>query len=130
MKNSTFRQVRFGLYMAFVLNGIVQWLIPFPYRCNLTGEECFACGLRTAVNLFLQGRFEEAWQSNKLILALAAVGLIMGVDVLYHLYQHGKAKTKHNKILAQQPYGCKVHQYDGNITNCQAHFCGGCAGRR
>ena len=91
MNRSTFRQVRFGLYAAFVLNGIIQWLIPFQYRCNITGEECFACGLRTAVSLFLQGRFSEAYQFNKLIIVIVIIGIAMAADVLHYLYQRQKS---------------------------------------
>lgn len=97
MKSSTFRQVRFGLYVASILNGIIQWLIPFQYRCNITGEECFACGLRTAVKLFLQGHFSEAYQSNKLIVLIVVIGVIMAADVLHYLCQHKKFK-KYNSI--------------------------------
>lgn len=91
MNRSTFRQVRFGLYAAFVLNGIIQWLIPFQYRCNITGEECYACGLRTAVTLFFQGRFSEAYQSNKLIVVLVVAAIVMTADVFVHF---GKAFLK------------------------------------
>ena len=97
MKNSTFRQVRFGLYVAFVLNGIIQCLMSFQYRCNITGEECFACGLRTAVKLFLQGHFSEAYQSNRLIVLIVMTGVIMATDVLHYLYQRKKFK-RHNPI--------------------------------
>lgn len=92
MNRSIFRQVRFGLYAAFVLNGIIQWLMPFQYRCNITGEECFACGLRTAVTLLLQGRFWEAYQSNKLIVVIVIIGIVMAADVLHYLYQRRKTK--------------------------------------
>lgn len=93
MKNSVFRHVRYSLYLAFVLDGIiVQWLAPFQYKCNFTDEKCFACGLRTAVNLFLQGKFSAAYQSNKLIVVLVIAAAVMAIDVLLHLYRHGKAK--------------------------------------
>lgn len=93
MKNSVFRHVRYSLYLAFVLDGIiVQWLAPFQYKCNFTDEKCFACGLRTAVDLFLQGKFSAAYQSNKLIVLLVIAAAIMAVDVLLYLYRHRKAK--------------------------------------
>ena len=57
MKNSVWREVRFSLYLAAVLNGLIIQVVPFQYKCNFTDEKCFACGLRTAVDLFLHGRF-------------------------------------------------------------------------
>ena len=90
MRKNVFQDIRYCLYFAFVLNGIIQWIIPFQYKCNITGEECFACGLRTAVNLFLQGRFSEAYQSNKLIIAIVIIGLVMAADILHYLYQRNK----------------------------------------
>ena len=85
MRKAVFRDVRYCLYFALTLNGILQWVIPFQYRCNLTGEECFACGLRTAVSLFVQGRFSEAYQSNRLIALIVIMGIAMAADVLTQL---------------------------------------------
>ena len=80
MKKGTFAQIRFSLYSAFVISGIIiQWLAPFPYRCNFTDEKCFACGLRTAVNLFLKGKFSAAYQSNRLIIVLVLAAAVMAV---------------------------------------------------
>ena len=93
MNKQVWREVRFSLYLAFVLNGIIiQWLAPFHYKCNFTTEKCFACGLRTAVDLFLQGRFSEAYQSNKLIVVLVVAAVIMAIDVGLYLYQREKLK--------------------------------------
>ena len=92
MNRQIFREVRYAIYFALLVNGFLQWLIPFEYRCNLTGEECFACGLRTAVSLFLQGRFAEAYQSNKLIVVIVIAGLIMAADMLHSLYQRYREK--------------------------------------
>ena len=97
MRKRVFQDVRYCLYFAFVLNGIIQWLIPFQYKCNLSDEKCFACGLRTAVSLLLHGRFSEAYQSNKLIVVIAVAGFIMVADVLHYLYQRVRrnADTMH-----------------------------------
>ena len=92
MKDNVFRQIRFSLYLALFLNGLVQLIVPFQYRCNITSEECFACGLRTAVTLLLQGRFSDAYQSNKLIVVIVIIGIVMAADVLHYLYQRQKAK--------------------------------------
>ena len=93
MKKRVFRDVRYCLYLAFALNGIViQWIAPFQYKCNFSDEKCLTCGLRTAINLILQGRFYEAYQSNKLIIAVVIVGVIMVVDVLHYLCQRCQEK--------------------------------------
>lgn len=88
MNSDTFRQVRFGLYLAFLLNGVIQWLIPFQYKCNSTGGECFACGLRTAVSLLLQGRISDAYQSNHLIVVVATAAVVIAVDLIVQLKKH------------------------------------------
>lgn len=95
MEKQIWREVRFSLYFAFVLNGVViQWLAPFQYKCNFTDEKCFACGLRTAVNLFLQGKFSAAYLSNKLIVVLVIAAVVMAADVLSYLYRRIKAKQR------------------------------------
>ena len=92
-KSTVWREVRFSLYFAFVVNGIIiQWFAPFQYKCNFTDEKCFACGLRTAVDLFFQGKFSAAYRSNKLIVILVLAAVVMAVDVLLYLYRHGKTK--------------------------------------
>lgn len=92
-KSTVWREVRFSLYFAFVVNGIIiQWFAPFQYKCNFTDEKCFACGLRTAVDLFLQGKFSAAYRSNKLIVILVLAAVVMAVDVLLYLYRREKAK--------------------------------------
>ena len=86
MRDDTFRQVRYSLYLAFLLSGaMVQWLLPFHYQCNITGQPCFACGLRTVVSLLLRGHFREAYGSNKLIVVALAVFAVMAADVGHYL---------------------------------------------
>ena len=85
------RSVRWTIYLVLLLNGIyIQWFAPFRYACSITGEECITCGLRTAVNLFLQGRFAESLASSKLIVVIGIGIFVMAVDVLYYLYQRYK----------------------------------------
>ena len=93
MNRQIFREVRYAVYFAVLINAFLQWLIPFEYRCNIAGKECFACGLRTSVSLLLQGRFSEAYQSNKLIVGIVIIGIVMAADILHHLYQRQKAKS-------------------------------------
>ena len=91
-KSTVWREVRFSLYFAFVVNGIIiQWFAPFQYKCNFTDEKCFVCGLRTAVDLFLQGKFSAAYRSNKLIVILVLAAVVMVADVLLYLYRHKKS---------------------------------------
>lgn len=92
-KSTVWREVRFSLYFAFVVNGIfIQWIAPFQYKCNFTDTPCPTCGLRTAVYLFLQGKFSAAYQSNKLIVVLVIAAAVMAIDVLSYLYRRGKTK--------------------------------------
>lgn len=90
---SAFRQTRFALYLAFAINGLIVQLVPFQFRCNVTGERCFACGLRTAVHLLFRGRFAAAYHSNKLIVVLVLAGAAMAADVLSYLYRRRKQRT-------------------------------------
>ena len=92
MNKNVWREVRFALYSAFALNGLIVQFAPFQYKCNFVDEKCFACGLRTAVNLFLQGKFSAAYRSNKLIVVLVIAAAVMAVDVLLYLYRREKAK--------------------------------------
>ena len=83
------------LVLIFLLASIITVNPPEMANMNdyITGEECFACGLRTAVTLLLQGRFSEAYQSNKLIVGIVIIGIVMAADILHHLYQRQKAKS-------------------------------------
>lgn len=92
MNKHIWREVRFALYLAFALNGVIVQFAPFQYKCNFVNERCFACGLRTAVNLFLQGKFSAAYRSNKLIAVLVIAAVLMSVDVLLYLYRHKKSE--------------------------------------
>ena len=86
MKREVWREVRFSLYAAFVLNGIlVQWVVPLTFKCSVTDASCPACGLRTAVSLLLRGHFREAYGSNKLIVVALAVFAVMAADVGHYL---------------------------------------------
>lgn len=92
MNKQIWREVRFSLYFAFILNGVIIQFAPFQYKCNFTSEKCFTCGLRTAVDLFLHGKFLAAYQSNKLIVVLVIAAVAMAVDVFLYLYRREQAK--------------------------------------
>ena len=94
-KHSIFRQVRYSLYLAFILNGIlVQWIIPFKFRCNFVDKKCFACGMRTAINLLLQGDFIAAYHSNKFIIGVIILCFIIILDVLIYSYKCVKFRNR------------------------------------
>lgn len=93
-----FRQVRFSVYFALALNAAIIQIAPFQFRCSLPGCSCFACGLRTAVNFLLRGRFSQAYRSNKLIVVVAIAAVVMAADVLSYLYRRGKARRERAKM--------------------------------
>lgn len=91
MKTTVFQEIRFSIYFAFLLSGIfIKWIAPYTYKCDYTDERCFACGLRTAVDLFLEGNFVEAYQSNKLIAVLVITTIIMICDIALFIYRAAK----------------------------------------
>ena len=86
MNRAIWREVRFSLYAAVVLNGIlVQWVVPLTFKCSGTDASCPTCGLRTAVALVLQGRFREAYGANRLIAVVLVVLVGMVLDVGLYL---------------------------------------------
>lgn len=105
MNSSVFRQVRYSLYAAFVLSGVIlQWCMRFPFRCHVTGERCFACGLRAAVDAVLQGNFREAYQSNKLIAVVILVVVFMAADVARYLgtkFFCSKARHRTGRVFSR-----------------------------
>lgn len=90
-KISVWQEFRFSIYFAFIINGIlIQWIVPVNYICNDSDKKCFACGLRTAVDLLLQGKFVEAYNSNKLIIVLVLFVAVIIIDVLLFVYRISK----------------------------------------
>ena len=93
MRMSVFQEVRFSLYITFIVCVVFfQWFASFDFKCGVTGKRCFACGLRTSVNLLLQGKFKDAYNSNKLIILLVTVVIIMIIDVCIYLYKRHSNK--------------------------------------
>jgi len=88
MMKDILKQVRYSLYLTFTICFVFfQWLAPFEYKCNITNTSCFACGLRTAVDLFCQGKFIEAYNSNKLIVLLVVLSFVALIDVSVNFYK-------------------------------------------
>ena len=85
MNKKIWFEVRFSIYIALILNGvIIQWIAPLQYKCDFTDVECFACGLRTAITLFLHGQFCKAYDSNRLIVLVVLVMMAILIDVYLH----------------------------------------------
>ena len=88
IKIVAFQKTRMIFYAVLLANGIfIQYFAPFKYKCDYTDEKCFACGLRTAINLIMQGRYTEAYQSNKLIVLIISVFILMRVDAAFCLFK-------------------------------------------
>lgn len=88
IKIAAFQKTRIIFYAVLLSNGIfIQYFAPFKYKCDYTDERCFTCGLRTAINLIMQGRYTEAYQSNKLIVLVIAVFILMLVDTALCLFK-------------------------------------------
>lgn len=86
MKKTIFREVRFSIYIALLICGIIFWKVPVMFKCNINNKQCFACGLRTAVDLFFKGQFVNAYLTNKLVLLIVLFIIIMILDfVIMHL---------------------------------------------
>lgn len=83
-----FRQIRYSLYLTFIILFVFfQWIATYKYKCNVENTHCFACGLRTAVDFFFQGKFLEAYLSNKLIVLIVLFSFVAITDVLFYLWQ-------------------------------------------
>ena len=50
IRKSAFVSVRLILYTAFFVNGLVQYISPFPNLCEYEGYSCAFCGMRKAVD--------------------------------------------------------------------------------
>lgn len=79
-KKTIFREVRFSIYIALLVCGIILWKAPIVFKCNISNKQCFACGLRTAVDLFLKGQFINAYLANKFVLAIVLFAVVMTLD--------------------------------------------------
>ena len=103
MNSSVFRQVRYSLYAAFVLSGVIlQWWMRFPFRCHVTGQRCFACGLRAAVDAVLQGNFREAYQFNKWIAVVIFLAAVMAADVGLYIGKRFFSQNRSYKAAGKQ----------------------------
>lgn len=93
IKKSSFRSARFIFYIILFVNGFfIQYFAPFQYKCNYDDKKCFACGLRTAINLVLQGNYKEAFYENKLIILIIIICAFMLMDICFYTFNKKKSK--------------------------------------
>ena len=91
MSDSSWRKhavesVRLTVYSVLIINGVfIQYFAPFHYICDYSKQPCLMCGMRTAVDLWLSGKFEDAIESNPLILALVVAVFVMVADTVFIL---------------------------------------------
>ena len=86
-KKTIFREVRFSIYIALLVCGIILWKAAIVFKCNISNKQCFACGLRTAVDLFLKGQFINAYLANKFVLAIVLFAVVMTLDFAIYAYR-------------------------------------------
>lgn len=91
MKRKVFRSVRITIYCAMIINGLfVQYTNLFHYVCDYSTFSCPFCGMRNAINLLLMGKFELAYESNKLILLVVIISVLMMIDTIFIIYKYFK----------------------------------------
>ena len=74
--------VRLTLYAIFLAVG--TYFVFFDrteYYCNLPGQECLFCGMKTAVYHLLHLRFLLANDSNPFVWILVVVGVAIVIDI-------------------------------------------------
>lgn len=70
----------------------IQWLTPtvgsdysFCIWKNITGHDCWGCGMTRAFVNIMHGHFEAAWQCNKLVVAAFPVMVYLWAVNVYRL---------------------------------------------
>lgn len=80
--------------VVFVLAPLILYLLPYAWLCgdnsiclyrNLTGKSCFGCGMTRALAAMLHLRWQEAWEYNRLIVAVAPGLAFVWLRNTYHL---------------------------------------------
>ena len=76
-----FAQARIILYfILLVMTVIMIFFDPFEYICNQPGLQCPFCGIKTGLYLFIRGQYRAAYNANKFVPIIVALGLIFAVD--------------------------------------------------
>jgi hypothetical protein len=73
--------VRLTIYTILVATGIYYvYFDQTNYACNLPGQSCLFCGLKTAAYHLFRFRFQRAHDSNPIIWVFLALGIFLIVD--------------------------------------------------
>ena len=78
------RAIVYGATLALVL--LMLFADPFEYACNLPGNSCPGCGVKTGLLFVLQGNIAAAAASNPLSILIAAMVAMACLDSLIGLY--------------------------------------------
>lgn len=92
--SSEFIFARIVIYTVLFLYGI--YIVFFDktfYLCNLEGNSCPLCGMKTAIHHVLKFQFVQAHQSNPLIWLMLLVVLLILVDVISSICVLKKRKS-------------------------------------
>ena len=97
MKRRAFQEVRLIIYAVLIGNGIfVQYFSPLHYMCDYEGYSCSMCGMRTAIDCLTKLQFREAFESNRHIIILLIIGLLMLLDSVLIIKEWSK---NHKKLV-------------------------------
>ena len=77
------RAIVYGVSLALVL--LMLFADPFEYACNLPGNSCPGCGVKTGLLFVLQGDIAAAGASNPLSILIAAMFAMACLDSLIGL---------------------------------------------
>ena len=77
------RAIVYGATLALVL--LMLFADPFEYACNLPGNSCPGCGVKTGLHFILQGNIAAAEASNPLSILIAAMVAMACLDSLIGL---------------------------------------------
>ena len=77
------RVIVYGVSLALVL--LMLFADPFEYACNLPGNSCPGCGVKTGLHFILQGNIAAAEASNPLSFLIAAMVAMACLDSLIGL---------------------------------------------
>ena len=85
------RVIVYGVTLA--LTAIMLFADPFEYACNLPGNSCPGCGVKTGLFLILHGNITAALESNPISVLMAAAAVAALIDLLAGLTIQTKEKS-------------------------------------
>ena len=85
------RAIVYGVSLALVL--LMLFADPFEYACNLPGNSCPGCGVKTGLFLILHGNITAALESNPISVLMAAAAVAALIDLLAGLTIQTKEKS-------------------------------------